>query len=97
MEASAKNAYTYNGKELNADFDLDWLDLPAKAGYGARWYDASLGRFHTIDRFTEKYNNLNGYHYTVNNPINAIEMNGDSVIVLIAPSGAGGARHVFRG
>jgi hypothetical protein len=27
------NHYTYNGKELNRDFGLGWLD------YGARWYD----------------------------------------------------------
>jgi hypothetical protein len=26
------NHYTYNGKELNRDFGLGWLD------YGARWY-----------------------------------------------------------
>ncbi|MFK8101142.1 MAG: RHS repeat domain-containing protein, partial [Saprospiraceae bacterium] len=35
-----RNLYQYNGKELNEDFGLDWND------YGARWYDAAIGRWH---------------------------------------------------
>ena len=31
--STPKNDYLYNGKELNVDIGLDWLD------YGARWYD----------------------------------------------------------
>ena len=67
------NHYQYNGKELNTDFGLDWLD------YGARWYDASIGRFSVIDRFAEKYYDLNSYHYCANNPVNLIDINGDSL------------------
>jgi RHS repeat-associated protein len=38
-DAAQDNFYKYNGKELNGDFGLNWMD------YGARWYDGSLGRW----------------------------------------------------
>lgn len=73
-DAAARNyPYQYNGKELNEDFGLGWND------YGARWYDASLGRFSTIDRFGEKYTSLNGYQYGANNPMLYVDINGDSI------------------
>jgi RHS repeat-associated protein len=50
---------------LNEDFGLDWYD------YGARWYDAAIGRFSTIDRFAEKYSSMSGYGYAAGNPIGA--------------------------
>ena len=49
--ASTSNVqpYKYNGKELDSKKGLNWYD------YGARHYDAALGRFTTNDRFAEKY------------------------------------------
>ncbi len=72
--AGAKK-YQYNGKELQDGFGLDWYD------YGARFYDAALGRFHTQDAFAEKYANLSLYQYAANNPIRFIDVNGDSLSV----------------
>ncbi|MBL0113101.1 MAG: hypothetical protein IPP42_20615 [Saprospiraceae bacterium] len=66
-------AYKYNGKELNVDFGLNLSD------YGARWYDAGVGRFTTIDRFAEKYSFMSTYQYGANNPIKFIDVNGDSI------------------
>jgi RHS repeat-associated protein len=61
------NRYLYNGKEFQDDFELNWHD------YGARFYDAQIGRFHSIDPLTEK-NHLNTpYSYAANNPINYID------------------------
>jgi len=69
------NMYQYNSKELNVDHGLNFLD------YGARWYDPSIGRFTTTDRFTEKYLQMTPYQYGANNPIKFIDVNGDSIMV----------------
>jgi RHS repeat-associated protein len=67
------NRYLFNSKELQDDFGLSWYD------YGARFYDPQLGRFHTLDRFAEKYWDLTPYQYAANNPIRYIDVNGDSI------------------
>jgi RHS repeat-associated protein len=72
-ENSLEQSYLYNGKELQTDLDLDWYD------YGARMYDAAVGRFFTQDRFSEKYLDFSPYQYAANNPIIYIDVNGDSV------------------
>ena len=68
--------YKYNGKELDAKKGLNWYD------YGARHYDAALGRFTTNDRFSEKYHSLSPYQYGANNPVNTIDINGDSLLIV---------------
>ena len=67
--------YKYNGKELDTKKGLNWYD------YGARHYDASLGRFMTQDRFAEKYSDLSPYQYGANNPVCNVDVNGDSIRV----------------
>ena len=71
--AAGANKYQYNGKQWNDDFSLGWND------YGARFYDAAVGRFPTVDRFAEKYVVVNPYQYAANNPIRYIDVNGDSI------------------
>ena len=73
--------YKYNGKELDTKKGLNWYD------YGARHYDATLGRFMTQDRFAEKYFSLSPYQYGADNPISNIDVNGDSIKVSPCPSG----------
>jgi RHS repeat-associated protein len=74
---SPENKLLYNSKEIQGDVvagkKLDWYD------YGARFYDAQIGRFHTQDRFAEKYFALSPYQYGGNNPISFIDINGDSI------------------
>jgi hypothetical protein len=47
--------------------------------FGARLYDPVIGKFLTPDRFAEKYYNMSPYSYAGNNPINYIDVNGDSI------------------
>jgi RHS repeat-associated protein len=62
--------YKYNGKELDTKKGLNWYD------YGARHYDASLGRWFVVDPLAEKRYANSIYSYTSNNPINKIDPNG---------------------
>jgi hypothetical protein len=49
--------------------------------YGNRNYDAAIGRFFNIDKFSEKYVDTSPYHYTKNNPIFFVDIKGDSLAV----------------
>ena len=75
--ASEENVqpYKYNGKELDTKKGLNWYD------YGARMYDAAVGRFTTTDRFAEKYYSMSSYQYGGNNPVGNIDINGDSIVI----------------
>ncbi len=62
-----ENKYTYNEKELVDDFGLNWYH------YGARYYDPTLGRWHSIDPADEFYS---PYVYCHGDPINFYDPNG---------------------
>ena len=63
--------YKYNGKELDKKEGVNLYD------YGARMYDAALGRWHAVDSLTEKYYSFNPYNYCENNPIRYIDPDGN--------------------
>ena len=62
--------YTYNGKEKQEEFGLNWHD------YGWRNYDAVLGRWHNVDPLAENRNSLTTYNYVQNNPLIRIDPDG---------------------
>ncbi|MBK9689517.1 MAG: hypothetical protein IPO65_17845 [Saprospiraceae bacterium] len=68
------NNYLYNYKELNADHDLKWYD------YGARFYDAVIGRWHVVDPMGEVAQSWTPYRYGFNNPALYLDPNGMSEI-----------------
>ena len=70
--ASAGNVqpYKYNGKEYDSKKGLNWYD------YGARHYDAALGRFETVDPSAENYFKISLYAYCGNSPISRIDPTG---------------------
>lgn len=67
--------YKYNGKEFQDEMGLNIY------AHGWRDYDPAIGRFHKMDRFTEKYHRLSPYGFTANNPIYFMEIQGDSIDV----------------
>ena len=62
--------YKYNGKELDTKKGLNWYD------YGARHYDATLGRWFVEDPLAEKYYAWSPYNYCINDPVKLIDPNG---------------------
>ncbi|WP_394708144.1 RHS repeat domain-containing protein [uncultured Bacteroides sp.] len=64
---NSDNRYKYNNKELDRMHGLDLYD------YGARHYDAAIGRWGVIDPLAEKYYSISPYAYCLNNSVRLID------------------------
>ena len=71
---SSLQPYKYNGKELDRMHGLDLYD------YGARQYDPVVPMFTQQDPMAEKYYHLSPYVYCGNNPVNAVDIDGRSIL-----------------
>lgn len=65
-----ENKYQYNGKELNEELGLNWMD------YEARYYDPAIGRFGQIDPLADSFPSWASYTYTLNNPTLFVDPDG---------------------
>ena len=79
LMASSKGGDTqrfkFNGKELDRTNGLNRYD------YGARNYDAAIVRWDGMDKLCEKYYPFTPYGYCKNNFVNAIDLDGNRIVV----------------
>ncbi len=84
VTGSPETKFTYNGKELEDDFNLNWYH------YGARYYDPQLGRWQQVDPADEFHS---PYVYCANSPIIFIDPDGENIAYWVEERGAGGQGH----
>lgn len=72
--SEAAEKYKFGGKELNDELGLDWYD------FGARNYDAAIGRWLNVDPLAEKFIDTTPYSYVYNNPIIFRDPDGKRVV-----------------
>ncbi|MBO6222247.1 MAG: hypothetical protein J6N56_00520, partial [Bacteroidales bacterium] len=70
---SATRRDLYNGKEIQTIAGTDYLD------YGFRQYDPVTARWMAVDPKAEKYLSMTPYSYCAGNPINFIDLIGDTL------------------
>jgi len=68
--ATSDQPYKYNDKELDRTNGLDLYD------YSARYMDAALGQFTTVDPVEEKYPSISPYAYVGNHPVRRTDPTG---------------------
>ena len=76
---------TYIGREEDQESGLGF--------YGVRLYEPEYGRFTSVDAMWGKYVEVNPYHYSLNQPLTAIDPDGRDLIILVDVEGANRLGH----
>jgi RHS repeat-associated protein len=66
--------FKFNGKEIDSETGLYY--------YGARYYDPRTAIWKGVDPLAEKYPNVGGYVYCINNPIRVIDPDGREIVIV---------------
>jgi len=77
--AVTKTDHKFTGKELDDETGLYY--------YGARYYDAEIGRFVSVDPWEGEFKvpqTLNKYAYTINNPVKYVDPTGQMIQIPVA-------------
>lgn len=70
--SSWSSPYRFNGKELDQETGNYY--------YVQRYYNPRTSLWLSVDRMASKYTAWSPYNFTINNPVNLIDPNGDSVL-----------------
>ena len=66
--------WRFGNKELGRKVD--------EYDFGARWYDPTMGRFCSMDKYAERYYGVTPYAFCMNNPINSTDPTGNYIIYI---------------
>lgn len=81
--------YGFNGKEMDGEIAGNGNAYD----FGARMYDARLGRWWSVDPKIAKYPQMTPYNFVANMPIKAIDPDGKDIVILNAENSVGGLGH----
>jgi len=65
---SDESKFKFTGKERDKESNYDY--------FGARYYDARIGRWGQVEPLLDKYPQISPYNYSIDNPLNIIDPNG---------------------
>jgi len=71
--AKDNSMYKFTGKERDKESEYDY--------FGARYYDARIGRWGQVEPLLDKYINISPYGYGLNNPVKILDVDGFDLVL----------------